>query len=75
MTVWDLLCRLLIVVLLGGLVTWLALDTARNPEQLISLAGFCFILLFLFVFSKHHSAVCVSGVAWPHQRWPPSTES
>ncbi|XP_012952696.1 sodium/nucleoside cotransporter 1 [Anas platyrhynchos] len=61
---WRWLKWLLIVVLLGGLVTWLALDTARNPEQLISLAGFCFILLFLFVFSKHHSAVSWRAVFW-----------
>ncbi|XP_068552319.1 sodium/nucleoside cotransporter 1-like isoform X1 [Anas acuta] len=61
---WRWLKWLLIVVLLGGLVTWLALDTARNPEQLISLAGFCFIILFLFVFSKHHSAVSWRAVFW-----------
>lgn len=64
-TVWDFLCRLLWMALLGGLITWLALDTSRNPEQLISLAGFCFLVLFLFACSKHHGAVCVSGVAWP----------
>lgn len=63
--IWDFLCRLLWMALLGGLITWLALDTARNPEQLISLAGFCFLVLFLFACSKHHGAVCVSGVAWP----------
>ncbi|XP_066860016.1 sodium/nucleoside cotransporter 1-like isoform X1 [Anser cygnoides] len=61
---WPWLKWLLSVVLLGGLVTWLALDTARNPEQLISLAGFCFILLFLFIFSKHHSAVSWRAVFW-----------
>uniref|UniRef100_A0A8C3BGC2 Sodium/nucleoside cotransporter n=1 Tax=Cairina moschata TaxID=8855 RepID=A0A8C3BGC2_CAIMO len=61
---WPWLKWLLSVVLLGGLVTWLALDTARNPEQLISLAGFCFIVLFLFIFSKHHSAVSWRAVFW-----------
>lgn len=63
--------------LLGGLIIWLALDTARNPEQLISLAGFCFLVLFLFACSKHHSAVCASDVSchWcSHRMWPPSTE-
>lgn len=45
--------------------TWLALDMAKKPEQLISLAGFCVLVLFLFAFSKHHSAVRFSGVAWP----------
>lgn len=65
MTVWDFLCRLLWVALLGGLIAWLALDTSRNPEQLISLAGFCFLVLFLFACSKHHRAVRASGVVWP----------
>uniref|UniRef100_A0A669P218 Sodium/nucleoside cotransporter n=1 Tax=Phasianus colchicus TaxID=9054 RepID=A0A669P218_PHACC len=46
------------------LVTWLALDTAKNPEQLISLAGFCILVLFLFAFSKHHSAVSWRVVFW-----------
>uniref|UniRef100_A0A8C3LQB0 Sodium/nucleoside cotransporter n=1 Tax=Chrysolophus pictus TaxID=9089 RepID=A0A8C3LQB0_CHRPC len=46
------------------LVTWLALDTAKNPEQLISLAGFCVLVLFLFAFSKHHSAVSWRAVFW-----------
>ncbi|NXI68598.1 S28A1 protein, partial [Anseranas semipalmata] len=55
---------LLSVAVLGGLVTWLALDTARNPEQLISLAGFCFLVLFLFAFSKHHGAVSWRAVFW-----------
>ncbi|XP_061205816.1 sodium/nucleoside cotransporter 1-like isoform X6 [Neopsephotus bourkii] len=52
------------VALLGGLIIWLALDTARNPEQLISLAGFCFLVLFLFACSKHHSAVSWRAVSW-----------
>lgn len=64
---WPWLKWLLYVLLLGGLVTWLALDTAKNPEQLISLAGFCVLVLFLFAFSKHHSAVRFSGVAWRSQ--------
>ncbi|OXB81928.1 UNVERIFIED_CONTAM: hypothetical protein H355_004011 [Colinus virginianus] len=61
---WPWLKWLLCVLLLGGLVTWLALDTARNPEQLISLAGFCVLVLFLFAFSKHHSAVSWRAVFW-----------
>lgn len=65
LTVWGFLCRLLWVALLAGLIVWLALDTGRNPEQLISLGGFCFLVLFLFACSKHHDAVCVSGVTWP----------
>ncbi|NXH15746.1 S28A1 protein, partial [Bucco capensis] len=61
---WPWLKWLLWVALLGGLITWLVLDTSRNPEQLISLAGFCFLVLFLFVFSKHHSAVSWRAVFW-----------
>ncbi|XP_065590375.1 sodium/nucleoside cotransporter 1-like isoform X1 [Cyrtonyx montezumae] len=61
---WPWLKWLLCVLLLGGLVTWLALDTARNPEQLISLAGFCVLVLFLFAFSKHHTAVSWRAVFW-----------
>uniref|UniRef100_A0A663M4G9 Sodium/nucleoside cotransporter n=1 Tax=Athene cunicularia TaxID=194338 RepID=A0A663M4G9_ATHCN len=40
-----------------GLIPWLILDSSRNPEQLISLAGFFFLVLFLFACSKHHGAV------------------
>uniref|UniRef100_A0A8C2SPC2 Sodium/nucleoside cotransporter n=1 Tax=Coturnix japonica TaxID=93934 RepID=A0A8C2SPC2_COTJA len=61
---WPWLKWVLYVLLLGGLVTWLSLDTAKNPEQLISLAGFCVLVLFLFAFSKHHSAVSWRAVFW-----------
>ncbi|NWW54842.1 S28A1 protein, partial [Pedionomus torquatus] len=61
---WLCLKWLVWVALLGGLVTWLVLDTSRNPEQLISLAGFCFLVLFLFACSKHHGAVSWRAVFW-----------
>ncbi|KAM8804467.1 sodium/nucleoside cotransporter 1 [Eudromia elegans] len=61
---WPWLKWLLCVVLLGGLVTWLVLDTGRNPKQLISLAGFCFFVLVLFACSKHHGAVSWRAVFW-----------
>ncbi|NWT45327.1 S28A2 protein, partial [Chroicocephalus maculipennis] len=61
---WPWLKWLVWVALLGGLITWLALDTSRNPEQLISLAGFCFLVLFLFACSKHHGAVSWRAVFW-----------
>ncbi|NXU59769.1 S28A1 protein, partial [Turnix velox] len=61
---WPWLKWLVWLALLGGLVAWLALDTAKNPEQLISLAGFCFLVLFLFIFSKHHSKVSWRAVFW-----------
>uniref|UniRef100_A0A8D0EHA6 Sodium/nucleoside cotransporter n=1 Tax=Strix occidentalis caurina TaxID=311401 RepID=A0A8D0EHA6_STROC len=54
---WDFLCRLLVVGHVVGLIPWLILDSSRNPEQLISLAGFFFLVLFLFACSKHHGAV------------------
>uniref|UniRef100_A0A8C3VDI0 Sodium/nucleoside cotransporter n=1 Tax=Catharus ustulatus TaxID=91951 RepID=A0A8C3VDI0_CATUS len=56
--------KLLWVALLTGLIVWLALDTGRNPEQLISLGGFCFLVLFLFACSKHHGAVSWRAVFW-----------
>ncbi|NXN97738.1 S28A1 protein, partial [Rhinopomastus cyanomelas] len=61
---WPWLKWLLWVALLGGLIVWLVLDTARNPKQLISLAGFCFLVLFVFAFSKHHGAVSWRAVFW-----------
>ncbi|KFQ33549.1 Sodium/nucleoside cotransporter 1, partial [Merops nubicus] len=61
---WPWLKWLLWVAILGGLITWLVLDTSRNPEQLISLAGFCFLVLFLFACSKHHGAVSWRAVFW-----------
>ncbi|NXW76321.1 S28A1 protein, partial [Hirundo rustica] len=61
---WPWLKWLLWVALLAGLIVWLVLDTGRNPEQLISLGGFCFLVLFLFVCSKHHGAVSWRAVFW-----------
>lgn len=40
-----------------GLVLWLALDTSRRPEQLVSFGGICVFVGLLFAFSKHHRAV------------------
>ncbi|KFV72836.1 Sodium/nucleoside cotransporter 2, partial [Dryobates pubescens] len=61
---WPWLRWFLWAALLGGLIAWLVLDTSKNPEQLISLAGFCFLVLFLFAFSKHHGAVSWRAVLW-----------
>ncbi|NXF97739.1 S28A1 protein, partial [Eubucco bourcierii] len=61
---WPWLRWLLWAALLGGLIAWLVLDTSRNPQQLISLAGFCFLVLFLFACSKHHGAVSWRAVFW-----------
>ncbi|XP_054420905.1 sodium/nucleoside cotransporter 2 [Pteronotus mesoamericanus] len=51
-------------VCLVGLILWLALDTAKRPEQLMSLAGIFMIILILFACSKHHSAVSWRAVLW-----------
>ncbi|KAF4804539.1 Sodium/nucleoside cotransporter 2 [Turdus rufiventris] len=61
---WPWLRWFLWVALLAGLIVWLVLDTGRNPEQLISLGGFCFLVLFLFACSKHHGAVSWRAVFW-----------
>ncbi|XP_038640423.1 sodium/nucleoside cotransporter 1 [Scyliorhinus canicula] len=42
---------------LVGLVAWLAIDTAKRPEQLISFGGLCLLVLVLFIFSKSPRAV------------------
>ncbi|XP_016041123.1 sodium/nucleoside cotransporter 2 [Erinaceus europaeus] len=49
---------------LVGLILWLALDTAKRPEQLISFAGICMFVLILFACSKRHSAVSWRTVLW-----------
>ncbi|XP_074773108.1 sodium/nucleoside cotransporter 2-like [Athene noctua] len=54
---WPWLKWILVVGHVVGLIPWLILDSSRNPEQLISLAGFFFLVLFLFACSKHHGAV------------------
>ncbi|NWJ12237.1 S28A1 protein, partial [Crypturellus undulatus] len=61
---WPWLKWVLYVVLLGGLIAWLVLDTGKNPKQLISFAGFCFLVLVLFACSKHHRAVSWRAVLW-----------
>lgn len=47
-----------------GLILWLALDTAKRPEQLISFAGICMFVLILFACSRHHGAVSWRAVIW-----------
>ncbi|XP_062402600.1 sodium/nucleoside cotransporter 1 [Sardina pilchardus] len=53
-----------ILVVLGLLVAWLAVDTSQRPEQLISFAGICVFILVLFLFSAHRSAVSWRPVFW-----------
>nr|KAF6283555.1 solute carrier family 28 member 1 [Pipistrellus kuhlii] len=47
-----------------GLVLWLALDTSRRPEQLVSFAGICVFICVLFACSKHHRTVSWRAVSW-----------
>ncbi|GCB77845.1 hypothetical protein scyTo_0015722 [Scyliorhinus torazame] len=42
---------------LVGLVAWLAIDTAKRPEQLISFGGLCLLVILLFIFSKSPRAI------------------
>ncbi|XP_054557138.1 sodium/nucleoside cotransporter 2 [Talpa occidentalis] len=56
--------RVFIGLALVGLILWLALDTAKRPEQLISFAGICMFVFILFACSKHHSAVSWRAVFW-----------
>uniref|UniRef100_A0A8C8SLQ0 Sodium/nucleoside cotransporter n=1 Tax=Pelusios castaneus TaxID=367368 RepID=A0A8C8SLQ0_9SAUR len=57
-------CRVFLMAVLVGLIVWLALDTSKRPEQLISFAGLCALVLFLFACSKHHGAVSWRAVFW-----------
>lgn len=51
------ICRVFVVVVLGLFVTWLAVDTRKRPEQLISFGGVCMFILLLFLLSAHRTAV------------------
>ncbi|KAM4675107.1 sodium/nucleoside cotransporter 2-like [Discoglossus pictus] len=53
-----------ILLVLAGLITWLAVDTSKRPEQLISFGGVCMFIVFLFIMSKHHRAVSWRAVFW-----------
>ncbi|KAJ8391572.1 hypothetical protein AAFF_G00087130 [Aldrovandia affinis] len=52
------------VAVLGLLVAWLAVDTSKRPEQLISFAGVCMFVLVLFILSAHRRAVSWRAVFW-----------
>ena len=55
--------RLLCSLLLIGLVTFLSLTVAKQPQQLQSLGGYVTIVLLLFLFSKHPSKVLQKSLA------------
>lgn len=56
------LCRVFIAVVLALFVVWIALDTSKRPEQLISFGGICIFILLQFLLSAHRTAV--SCTAW-----------
>ncbi|XP_056137774.1 sodium/nucleoside cotransporter 1 [Lampris incognitus] len=53
-----------IVVVLALLATWLAIDTSKRPEQLISFGGACMLVLIMFISSAHRAAVSWRAVFW-----------
>ncbi|KAM9481889.1 sodium/nucleoside cotransporter 1 isoform 2-T2 [Clarias gariepinus] len=53
-----------ILVVVGLLVAWLAVDTRQNPEKLISFGGVCLFILGLFIFSAKRYAVRWRTILW-----------
>ncbi|XP_062861388.1 sodium/nucleoside cotransporter 1 isoform X2 [Trichomycterus rosablanca] len=53
-----------ILVVIGLLVTWLVVDTSKNPEQLISFGGVCLFVFGLYIFSAHRHAVRWRTLFW-----------
>ncbi|XP_034540835.1 sodium/nucleoside cotransporter 1 isoform X1 [Notolabrus celidotus] len=53
-----------ILVVLALFVTWLALDTSKRPEQLISFGGVLMFILLIFLFSAHRTEVAWRPVFW-----------
>uniref|UniRef100_A0A3B4C2V2 Sodium/nucleoside cotransporter n=1 Tax=Pygocentrus nattereri TaxID=42514 RepID=A0A3B4C2V2_PYGNA len=53
-----------IVVVVGLLVAWLAVDTSKRPEQLVSFGGVCLFILGIFIFSAHRHAVRWRTLFW-----------
>ncbi|KAM3608917.1 uncharacterized protein V6R79_006732 [Siganus canaliculatus] len=52
------------VVAVALFVVWIALDTSKRPEQLISLGGVCVFVLIIFLLSEHRTAVSWRPVFW-----------
>ncbi|KAM9808029.1 sodium/nucleoside cotransporter 1 [Neosynchiropus ocellatus] len=46
------------------LIVWLAVDTSKRPEQLISFGGICMFIVLLFLFSAHRTQVVWRPVFW-----------
>eukprot|EP00058_Branchiostoma_floridae_P022180 XP_002607670.1 hypothetical protein BRAFLDRAFT_123273 [Branchiostoma floridae] len=56
--------RVFYILCLIGLILWIALDTARNTQNLISGAGLIVMVIFLYIFSKHPDHVKWRPVLW-----------
>uniref|UniRef100_A0A672LG08 Sodium/nucleoside cotransporter 1-like n=1 Tax=Sinocyclocheilus grahami TaxID=75366 RepID=A0A672LG08_SINGR len=52
------------LIVVGLLVAWLAIDTRKRPEQLISFGGVCLFIIAIFLFSAHRTAVSWRTVFW-----------
>uniref|UniRef100_A0A8C1YRT2 Sodium/nucleoside cotransporter n=1 Tax=Cyprinus carpio TaxID=7962 RepID=A0A8C1YRT2_CYPCA len=61
---WHFNILLFKVIVVGLLVAWLAIDTRKRPEQLISFAGVCLFIIAIFLFSAHRTAVSWRTVFW-----------
>ncbi|XP_035520486.1 sodium/nucleoside cotransporter 1 [Morone saxatilis] len=53
-----------ILAALALFVVWLALDTSKRPEQLISFGGVCMFIVLIFLLSAHRTAVSWRPVFW-----------
>uniref|UniRef100_A0A671RVY7 Sodium/nucleoside cotransporter 2-like n=1 Tax=Sinocyclocheilus anshuiensis TaxID=1608454 RepID=A0A671RVY7_9TELE len=56
--------KVFIVIVVGLLLAWLAIDTRKRPEQLISFGGVCLFIIAIFLFSAHRTAVSWRTVFW-----------
>uniref|UniRef100_A0A4W6CG40 Sodium/nucleoside cotransporter n=1 Tax=Lates calcarifer TaxID=8187 RepID=A0A4W6CG40_LATCA len=56
--------RVFILAVVALLVVWLAIDTSKRPEQLISFGGVCMFIVLVFLFSAHRTAVSWRPVFW-----------
>uniref|UniRef100_A0A3Q3WJF7 Uncharacterized protein n=1 Tax=Mola mola TaxID=94237 RepID=A0A3Q3WJF7_MOLML len=56
--------KVFILVVLALFVVWLAIDTAKRPEQLISFGGVCLFTVLIFLLSAHRTAVSWRPVFW-----------
>ncbi|XP_074533316.1 sodium/nucleoside cotransporter 1 [Halichoeres trimaculatus] len=53
-----------ILVVVALLVTWLAVDTRKRPEQLISFGGVIMFVVLIFLFSAHRTEISWRPVFW-----------